>query len=284
MWSSACTGTRRWPLAGESIRRGFKIRACLPRLFDQLAKAGQNEFAVLFNRFVSKDAQRIEEYADGLLIGPGCFSKSELKQPTETAVGHRTWSLGAAIGGTAQEHWRARDPALTISFRNLSDRSFRSSVSRREKQSISGLADGLVNPGSSTDRNPDRSIDDGVGAIAATDTLPGAGNNGSAGSPRGSNKVSGQPGRCRRESLHLPWIGWVPKQSDRVQPIPREKFFSYNCLSNVRRERQRLAWSSYTWIRLHPEAFKVMANDLLQCTDYRSQWPEKSLEDSASTK
>jgi hypothetical protein len=64
----------------------------------------------------------------------------------------------------------------------------------------------------------------------------------------------------------------VPKQSDRVQPIPREKFFSYNCLSNVRREWQRLSWSSYIWIRLHPEAFKVMANDLQQYTDYRSQW------------
>jgi hypothetical protein len=58
---------------------GFKSRACLPRLFDQFAKAGQNELAVLFNRFVSKDAQRIEEYSGGLLIGLGCFSKSELK-------------------------------------------------------------------------------------------------------------------------------------------------------------------------------------------------------------
>ena len=58
---------------------GIKTRARLPLLFDQLAKAGQNEFSRLFDRFVSEGAERIEEYSSGLLIGLGCFSKSELK-------------------------------------------------------------------------------------------------------------------------------------------------------------------------------------------------------------
>ena len=61
------------------LRFGIKTRASLPLLFDKLAKARQNEFAVLFDRFVSEGAQRIEEHSSGLLIGLGCFSKSELK-------------------------------------------------------------------------------------------------------------------------------------------------------------------------------------------------------------
>ena len=35
------------------LRLGIKARARLPLLFHQLAKAGKNEFAVLFGRFVS---------------------------------------------------------------------------------------------------------------------------------------------------------------------------------------------------------------------------------------
>ena len=58
---------------------GIKARARLPLLFHQLAKAGQNEFASLSGRFVSESAERIEEYSSDLLIGLGCFSKSELK-------------------------------------------------------------------------------------------------------------------------------------------------------------------------------------------------------------
>jgi hypothetical protein len=51
------------------LRFGIKTRARLPLLFDQLAKAGQNEFSRLFDRFVSESAERIEEYSGGLLIG-----------------------------------------------------------------------------------------------------------------------------------------------------------------------------------------------------------------------
>ena len=61
------------------LRFGIKTRARLPLLFDQLAKAGQNEFAVLFDRFVSEGAKRIEEYSSGSFVGLGCFSESELK-------------------------------------------------------------------------------------------------------------------------------------------------------------------------------------------------------------
>ena len=40
------------------LRLGIKTRACLPLLFDHLTKARQNEFAVLFERFVSEGAQQ----------------------------------------------------------------------------------------------------------------------------------------------------------------------------------------------------------------------------------
>jgi hypothetical protein len=61
------------------LRLWIKARSRLPLLLHQLAKTGQNEFAVLFNLFVSEGAQRVEEYSSGLFIGLGCFSKSELK-------------------------------------------------------------------------------------------------------------------------------------------------------------------------------------------------------------
>src|SRR5215831_9342381 len=61
------------------LRFGIKARARFSLLLHQLAKSGQNEFAGLFCRFVSESAERIEEYSSGLLVGLGCFSKSELK-------------------------------------------------------------------------------------------------------------------------------------------------------------------------------------------------------------
>ena len=57
------------------LRLGIRTRARLPLLFDQLAKAGQNEFARLFDRFVSEGTERIEEYSSGLLIGLGGFQQ-----------------------------------------------------------------------------------------------------------------------------------------------------------------------------------------------------------------
>jgi hypothetical protein len=117
-----------------------------------------------------------------------------------------------AVGRTAQEYWLApRSRPNHKPQKSCQAALFARSVSRREKQSTARLAEGLVNLGSSTDRNPDRSSSgDGIGASGATDILPVDGNSGSAGSPRGSNKVSGQLGRCRRGSLHLLSIGRVP--------------------------------------------------------------------------
>jgi hypothetical protein len=56
------------------LRLGIKARACLPLFLHQLGKAGQNEFAVLFSRFVSQSAERIEKYSSSLLIGLGYWS------------------------------------------------------------------------------------------------------------------------------------------------------------------------------------------------------------------
>ena len=61
------------------LRLGIKARARLSLLFHQLSKAWQNKFARLFGRFVSQIAERIEEHSSSLLIGLGCFGKSELK-------------------------------------------------------------------------------------------------------------------------------------------------------------------------------------------------------------
>jgi hypothetical protein len=58
---------------------GIKPCACHPLLFDQLAKARQNEFTRLFDRFVGERAEGIEESSSSLLIGLGRFSKSGLK-------------------------------------------------------------------------------------------------------------------------------------------------------------------------------------------------------------
>jgi len=57
-------------------------------------------------------------------------------RPKGAPLGPGKGVFPAAFWG--QEHWRACDPALTISLRNLSDRSFRSSVSRRENRAPPG--------------------------------------------------------------------------------------------------------------------------------------------------
>jgi hypothetical protein len=47
----------------------INARARLPLLLHQLAKTGQDKFAVLFNLFVSEHAGRIEEYSSGSFVG-----------------------------------------------------------------------------------------------------------------------------------------------------------------------------------------------------------------------
>jgi hypothetical protein len=83
----------------------------------------------------------------------------------------------------------------------------------------------VVNPHSSTDRNPDRnSTDDDFGAPAATDTHLGTDNSGSVGNPHDSNKAC--LGQCKRENPRLLWISRVSRQPARV-PVLRGKIFSY---------------------------------------------------------
>jgi len=45
----------------------------------QLAKTGQDKFAVLLNLFVGEVAERIEEYSSGSLVDLGGSSESDLK-------------------------------------------------------------------------------------------------------------------------------------------------------------------------------------------------------------
>jgi hypothetical protein len=47
--------------------------------FHELAKTGQNEFAVLFDLFVREVAKRIEEYSSGSFVGLGGSSECDLK-------------------------------------------------------------------------------------------------------------------------------------------------------------------------------------------------------------
>ena len=61
------------------LRLRIEARACLPFLLYELAKAGQDEFAFLFDRFVSEVAERVEEYSCGLLVGLGGCSERGLK-------------------------------------------------------------------------------------------------------------------------------------------------------------------------------------------------------------
>jgi hypothetical protein len=53
------------------LRPGIEARACFPLLLHQLAKTGQDEFAVLFSLFVCERAERLEEYSGGSFVGLG---------------------------------------------------------------------------------------------------------------------------------------------------------------------------------------------------------------------
>src|SRR5271165_5530849 len=71
----------------DSLSRNLDLLLCLrieahtslPFLLYQLAKAGQDEFAFLFDRFVGEVAERVEEYSSGLLVGQGGCSERGLK-------------------------------------------------------------------------------------------------------------------------------------------------------------------------------------------------------------
>src|SRR5271165_2561815 len=59
-------------------RLRIKARARLPFLLHELAKCGQDEFSVLFDRFVGEVAERNEEYANSSFVGLGGSSECDL--------------------------------------------------------------------------------------------------------------------------------------------------------------------------------------------------------------
>ena len=71
----------------NSLSRNLDLLLCLrieahasfPFLLYELSKAGQDEFAFLFDRFVGEVAERVEEYSSGLLVGLSRCSERGLK-------------------------------------------------------------------------------------------------------------------------------------------------------------------------------------------------------------
>jgi hypothetical protein len=75
------------------LRLRIKARARFPLLLYELAKTGQDKFAVLFNRFVREVAERIEEHSSDSFVGFGGSSERNLK----FTFGH-VWQLFMAAG------------------------------------------------------------------------------------------------------------------------------------------------------------------------------------------
>jgi len=61
------------------LRLGIEASTSLPLLLHQLAKTGQDEFAVFLDLFVCERAERIEEYSCGSFVGLGGSSECDLK-------------------------------------------------------------------------------------------------------------------------------------------------------------------------------------------------------------
>jgi hypothetical protein len=66
------------------LRLRIESGASLPFLLYELAKPGQDEFSVPFDRFVGEVAERIEEYSSGSFIGFCGSSECDL----EFGLGH----------------------------------------------------------------------------------------------------------------------------------------------------------------------------------------------------
>ena len=61
------------------LRFWIKAHPRLPLLLHQLAKTGQDKFAILFRLFVGERAKRIEEDSSGFFVGLGGLGKCGLK-------------------------------------------------------------------------------------------------------------------------------------------------------------------------------------------------------------
>ena len=97
------------------LRLGIEARASLPFLLYELAKARQDEFAVLFNLFVCERAERLEEYSSGSFVGLGGSSECDLKV--------QSWSCLAVAYGSGmapfQENRSRFHSLLTILIRHV---------------------------------------------------------------------------------------------------------------------------------------------------------------------
>ena len=133
-------------------------------------------------------------------------SKGRCSPPIVTRPGEILSAIGwgrEAIPVAKRLAGPAAVPALTNKTGNLVKPSFLRSSLGEKKQPHRQSRRGLVNPDSSTDRNPDRSSTaDAADASGATDIRPGYGhsNNDSAGSHSDRNRahIVGKPGRCGR--------------------------------------------------------------------------------------
>src|ERR1700756_5247346 len=84
----------------------LRLRAFL-FCFHQLAKTGQDKFAVLFNLFVGERAERIQEYSSGFFVGLGGFGKCDFEVlPCHLEEGLR--------GGSSHENRTASTKAKII--------------------------------------------------------------------------------------------------------------------------------------------------------------------------
>jgi hypothetical protein len=61
------------------LRLRIEAGARFPLLLYELAKTGQDEFSILFDRFVGEVAERIEEYASRCFVGFSGSSECDLK-------------------------------------------------------------------------------------------------------------------------------------------------------------------------------------------------------------
>jgi hypothetical protein len=61
------------------LRLGIEASTCFPLLLYELAEAGQDEFAVLFDLFVGELAKSIEKYSSGFFVGLRRCRQCDLK-------------------------------------------------------------------------------------------------------------------------------------------------------------------------------------------------------------
>ena len=92
------------------LRLWIKAGARLPLLLHQLAKTGQDKFAVLFNLFVGERAERIQEYSGDSFVGLGGSSECNLK----FSFGHVYTSAELALSAKQADALSLRVPLPSL--------------------------------------------------------------------------------------------------------------------------------------------------------------------------